>query len=364
MPSENKVVAVLLCGGIGIRLYPISTRENPKQFRDLLGTGRSMLQATVDRISPIVDEVLVVTNEAQKPLVEQQLPDAEIALEPEGMNSASAIHIAAVALARSYGADTTMIVLPCDHHITMPKKMLPALIAAIEVAKSAKLVTIGIPTTKAHTGYGYLACHTVPANFTNTSVAVLQFHEKPDARTAATYHADPCYFWNSGMFVWTAGSILAAIQQFMPANYEKIEEVAEWASSGKTFYWTLFFENLQQALSTLEGSSIDFDVMEKAANTGDVAMIIPEDFGWDDIGSFATLSEYWEKDLDGNRIASNSNVLLTDCKGCWVFNDGDMLVRHNLVNYLIVNCGGHSLEIPLFKLHEIGNISRKAQRLE
>ncbi|MDA8336266.1 MAG: mannose-1-phosphate guanylyltransferase [Peptococcaceae bacterium] len=263
--------AVIMAGGTGQRFWPLSRRARPKQFLPLMG-DRTMLQATVDRLTGWIPEenIIVVTGQAYLDTVSEQLPRIGNVLgEPCGRDTAAAVGLAARQLVDRDPA-AVMAVLPADHFIADPERFQTVLRAAAGWAAGGEwLVTMGVPPTRPDTGYGYIRRG---EKMDGDVYRVERFTEKPDAERAREFLASGRYLWNSGMFVWRADLILRLIARYLP------ELAAGLAGIGRG-------EKLAEVYPRLPRISIDYGVMERA----DRVLVLPGDFGWDDVGSWPAL---------------------------------------------------------------------------
>ena len=315
------VYAVIMAGGSGTRFWPFSTQSNPKQFHQLFGRG-TMLQNTAERISGLISQqqVMVVTNDSYTNIVADQLPMAlpkNIIGEPVAKNTAPCVAIAA-ALLEHQDPDAVMVVLPADHHITMPEAFLDVLEGAVTVAKKGEdLVTIGIKPSFAETGFGYIEADTKGSN-TNGDERVFQvkaFKEKPDLKTAEYFLEQGNYFWNSGMFVWKASKVLQEIQAHLPAMYDLLERAKP------EFGTDLEAAAIKDFYMECESISIDYGIMEKAASV----KVIPGDFGWNDVGSWSAVYELSEKDKESNALQA-LNYCLVDSNNNLIFSKSEKMM--------------------------------------
>ena len=321
------ITSVILCGGSGSRLWPLSREAYPKQFLSLTGGG-SLLGETIARLNFLStkNSVSVVSNEEHRFLIAQILetmPDIEslpIILEPAGRNTAPAIALAAMQAIES-DPHTLLLVLPADHAIRNVQKFIQAVEAGQQIARDGKLVTFGIVPTTANTGYGYIKSHVG-----NLPLApVEEFVEKPDSQTAQKYLDDGNYYWNSGMFLFSAKVFLSELKKFRPAIYEACEK----AYAGKK--QDLDFVRVDREIfEQCPSESVDYAVME---NTRD-AVVIPLDAGWSDVGSWQALWEIQAKD-DRNNV-SVGDVILEDVEGCYLHSDGRLIAAIGLKNHVIV----------------------------
>ena len=307
------MVAVIMAGGSGTRFWPLSRTKRPKQFLPLAGSGRSLIQATADRLEDLVgpEGVMVVTAGDQLELVQEQLPGVSVLVEPMAKNTAACIGFAAIKILSSIG-DVPMICLPADHLIHGVPQILEVYRRALACAgESASLVTIGIKPTHPETGYGYIhRGAAVPTEIGSDVYRVQRFVEKPDARTAEEYLVDGGYFWNSGMFIWRPTVILAALERFVPELHQALIEIMG--------HFDAIDEAaaVRQIYSQIKPVSIDVGVMERAEN---VLMLAGDSFRWSDVGSWAA----WVESLEAGVHRDTANVveadaLLIDSERCAV----------------------------------------------
>ncbi|TAN73547.1 MAG: mannose-1-phosphate guanylyltransferase, partial [Gallionella sp.] len=284
--SNSQVHAVILAGGSGSRLWPLSRQHLPKQFLSLDGDA-SLLQATIDRLFPLIGagSVLIVTQESHaKGEAYHALSRYRTLFEPVGRNTAPAIALAAACLMAD-GADPVMVVLPADHVIRDEAQFRDDLGTAIEAAESGKLVTFGIRPTRPDTGFGYIKAHRCSPldkggvggiRGMNKICEVERFTEKPDHAKAERFLEEGGYYWNSGMFVWRASVILAEIQQHLPAVYQVIQNIIAESRAAGTFQ-----QAVEKHFAAMPSISIDYGVLEKSSRVS----LVPCNIGWNDVGS-------------------------------------------------------------------------------
>ena len=319
----SKVHAVILAGGSGSRLWPMSRQNLPKQFLILNGEA-SLLQTTIDRLSPTIkgESVLIVTQESHaKGEAYHALLPYQALYEPIGRNTAPAIALAAAYLMVE-GVDPVMVVLPADHIITDEVSFRALLDVAIHAAQSGKLVTFGIKPTRPDTGFGYIKAH----QGEDTEVyTVERFTEKPDMATANKFLAAGNYYWNSGMFVWRASVILAEIKRYLPAVYQVVQTIIAENSAGTTFQ-----KAVERHFAAMPSISIDYGVLEKS----DRVSLIPCDIGWNDVGSWQAVHEISPKDEQGNAL--QGNVIAVDCKNSMIRAEKRLVAAIGIENLCVI----------------------------
>ena len=303
----TRLQPVLLSGGSGTRLWPLSREAYPKQFLALAGDD-TMVQATWRRVAPLAGAApIVVANEDHRFLVAEQLrqagaPRAAILLEPVGRNTAPAIAAAALQ-AMAGGNDPLLLVLPSDHVVTDEAAFHGAVREAIPAAAGGALVTFGIVPGAPETGFGY-----IQAEAGDGVRAVRRFVEKPDAATAARYLSEGGYYWNSGMFLFRASRYLAELGRHAPAMLAAVRAACDGAVRDGDF-----IRLDKAAFEACPADSIDYAVMEKT----DRAMVLPVDIGWNDVGSWSALWEVSAQDGDGN--AHHGDVIAVDSRNSYAW---------------------------------------------
>lgn len=325
---KMKRTALIMAGGKGERFWPRSRVSLPKQFLSLTDDGKTMIQLTVERISPLVniEDVYIATNKNYKELVKQQLPgipEENILCEPVGRNTAPCIGLGAAHVAKKYD-DATMIVLASDHLIKNNEIFTETFTQACEVAeKGENLVTIGITPNYPETGYGYIKYDQNTKE--GSAYAVEKFVEKPVLEVAKEYLADGHYLWNSGMFVWKVSTILNNFKKLLPESYAALMKIKE--SVGTADEETV----LNKEFMNLEAESVDYAIMEKADNI----YIIPGDFGWDDIGSWLAVGRIKKTDDDNNVV--NGNVVTVNTKNCVIEGADKLIATVGLRDMVVVD---------------------------
>lgn len=289
--------AVIMAGGRGERLWPLSRKETPKQFLKLLGNS-TLLQRTVERVLPLVslENTYVVVGREHVGLVREQLPDLSkqnIIVEPMGRGTAPCVGLAATRLSR-IDSRGVMIVLPADHVIADEERFLHLLDEAATLAQAGThLVTLGITPDRPATGYGYIQARPSQGDAKATVLQVERFTEKPDRDTAQRFLDEGNYYWNSGMFIWRIDTILREIETHMPKLHSGLMAIEEQTGAQD------YEETLARIYAQQEANSIDCGVLEKS----DHVLVIPTgDIGWSDVGDWSTVSEVLETDEAGNLI--------------------------------------------------------------
>jgi mannose-1-phosphate guanylyltransferase len=288
--------AAIMAGGVGTRLWPLSRQACPKQALELLG-DRTLFQRTIDRLAPLLspDRIVVVTGQKYAEILRPQapeLPDDNFILEPMGRDSGPAAALGALQLQRR-DPEAVMAMLPADHYIADEERFRAALSAAVKVAQTGKIVTLGIKPEFPSTGFGYIRQGGALGHFDGFEVfRAEQFAEKPDLVTASAFFESGRYSWNSGMFIWRVDRLLAEFQRQRPLTYRQLMTIADAMGTPDEV------RVLAEVWPRIEKVSVDYAIMEGAR---DVA-VIPVDIGWSDVGSWATLLEIIPGDDQGNVV--------------------------------------------------------------
>jgi mannose-1-phosphate guanylyltransferase len=319
-----------MAGGIGTRIWPHSRRRRPKQFLDILGTGRSLLQMTYDRFIEIADRdrFVIITYKKYLHLVKEQLPELnedQILVEPLRKNTAACIAYASYKI-HSIDPHATLVVSPADHLVLQEGKFAKTITQAIAAAQTPKrLITLGITPNRPETGYGYIQ---YLDNSGSSVKKVKTFTEKPNLKLAKTFLDSGDFVWNSGMFVWKTSSIIHAFEKYMPDLAEVFDEgLAFFGSESEGAF-------ISRAYTQLKSISIDYGIMEKSNHV----YVLPSDFGWSDLGSWNSLYEIAKK--DGSKNVVEANVMLYETENCYIKASPDKLVViQGLDNYLVSDNG-------------------------
>lgn len=326
-----KITAVVMAGGKGERFWPKSRTNLPKQFLSLTEDGKTMLQLTVERLSPLVcaEDIFLVTNRDYFDLAREQLPELpaeNILAEPAARNTAPCVGFAAAAIRRKYG-DAVMLVLPSDHLIKNADIYMDTLRQAVTVAEDGKnLVTIGIMPTYPETGYGYIDFRRNDAGSKYQGVYLVNgFVEKPDINTAKEYLASGQYLWNSGMFVWKASTILGEFERLIPQMYAGLQEIEKAMGTPD------FARVLSECYKAFPSESIDYGIMERAENI----YTIPGNFDWDDVGSWLALERVNRTNEYGNLV--RGDVITIGTKNTTILGDRKLIAAVGLEGMVVVD---------------------------
>ena len=329
---------VIMAGGIGSRLWPVSTPEMPKQFIDLLGVGKSLLQLTVERFRPVADiaGMWVVTSENYVDIVRKQLPEMpadHILAEPVPRNTAPCIAYACWRIMRE-DPEANIVVTPSDAIVLKTELFSEIISKALEfTASTSSIVTVGIHPDRPETGYGYICSSTKEEC---NVVKVNEFREKPDRETAERYLAAGNYFWNAGIFVWSVSTIVDQMRRHAPQIAGMMDKIA------RTFGTEEEKAALAEFFPQCDKISIDYAVMEKS----DSIYVISADLGWSDLGSWTSAGSHIAEGPDGNRVVGN-DVRLIDSEGCIVHAEGcKKVVVKGLKDYVVACRGGNLLVCP------------------
>jgi Mannose-1-phosphate guanylyltransferase len=337
------ICSIILAGGAGTRLWPISNSKTPKQFLKLFSEN-SMIVETSKRIEPAVPvhQQYVITGERYKNLTDKQFGGKiRILAEPLAKNTAPCILWAALKIMKDYGEDAVIVVLSSDHVVKDDHNFLIAVEAAVEEAKKGSIVTFGILPSRPETGYGYIEIAGTGYELNRTSQKIIAFKEKPTLEKAEEYIAAGNFFWNSGMFVFSARTIIQEFKRCCPDVYTCFEGIDPDNIA-----------NIEQAFSKTPSISIDYAVMEHT----DLGCCIPSEFGWSDVGSFQSLHEVHEKDQNGNVCFGDVNTKNTN--NCFI-SGNKRIVCIGIENLIVVEGSDSILVAPMNATKDIGDIAKK-----
>lgn len=339
-----------MCGGVGSRFWPFSRNDRPKQFLDFFGTGRSLLQMTVDRILPLIpaEHIILVTNSAYAGIIREQLPEIEesnILLEPARRNTAPCVCWAAHHI-KALDPEAAIVTLPSDHLILKEDTFREILEEGLSfVEKGERLLTIGLRPGSPHTGYGYIQIGERVEGYPGIC-KVKSFTEKPDLEMAKVFVESGEFYWNSGMFLWSADSVLQAFARYAP-------EIAAIFDAGNKAYATPAETSfIDEAFPGAPSISIDYAIMEKAGNV----FVKTADIGWSDLGSWKALYETSPKNREGN-VTQGCKALLHDCRNSVFAVNGDkIIVAAGLDNYIVAENDNALLIYPIAEEQKIRQV--------
>ncbi|MDP3353902.1 MAG: mannose-1-phosphate guanylyltransferase [Flavobacteriaceae bacterium] len=319
--------ALIMAGGVGSRFWPVSTQKFPKQFHDMLGTGESLLQRTFNRLEKLIpaSNILIATNAQYEDLVFNQLPfisKNQVLLEPVMRNTAPCILYAASKIYNS-NPNAVMIVAPSDHWIDDEKEFVKNIKQAFDACeKQDILMTLGIKPSSPNTGYGYINYK----KSENSIKKIIQFTEKPTLENAAKYVESSDYLWNAGIFIWSVKSILTSFNNYLPNMKQLFETDKEvWNSKDECDF---IYDHYEKS----ENISIDYGIMEKAENS----YVLPVDFGWNDLGTWGSLYEKLEKDIDKNALIGGEVIFRNSTNNMVKTSTHKKVVIQGLNNYIVI----------------------------
>ena len=332
--------AIIMAGGIGSRFWPISRTSHPKQFIDILGTGKTLIQNTYDRFLKVCpkENIYVVTNEIYTGLVKKQLPemaDNQILTEPVMRNTAPCIAYGSFKI-ESLSPDAVIVVAPSDHLILDENAFVATIEKSLKVASQNNcLITLGIKPSRPDTGYGYIQF--TESTLTDDFHKVKTFTEKPTLEIAKTFIQSGDFLWNAGIFVWSAKAIVSAFGQHLPDMHEIFADA-------RSVYNTPDEKALiHKSYAQCANISIDYGIMEKADNV----YVLPSEFGWSDLGTWASIYELAEKDYVGNAVIPSDKVIMYDSTDCMVNVPGEKLViLQGLHDFIVVEANNTLLICP------------------
>lgn len=344
--------ALILAGGKGTRLYPLSRSNNPKQFLKVLNED-SFLTNTVKRIDPLVNKenIFVVTNKEYIDKIHEELPQIKkenIFVEPSNKETATCIGLAAAKLSKM-DQDAVMIVLPSDHYIEGEKIFTDTIKSGVELAEKKRgLITVGVNPTRPETGYGYIEMGDPVTNNMDT-YRVARFTEKPNIEVAKDFILKGTYLWNSGMFIWRADVYLREMQKYLPKMYTSMSEIYKHVGEADED------EVIEREYKVIDGISVDFGIMQKTRK----AYVIQSKFQWDDIGSFAALARFIEESK-GNRVLGAA--YLEESENCTVFGKKNLVIGFGVKDLVIVDAGDVILVMDKEKDQELKHLLNEMKK--
>lgn len=326
---KNHYVAIM-AGGIGSRFWPMSRTDFPKQFLDILNTGRTLIQSTYDRFAKFIpaDNIYIVTSHQYKDIVLQQLPEmsaANVLAEPSRKNTAACIAYVSYKL-MELNPNANLICAPADHLITERDNFKKTCQEALHFTSHIKaLVTLGIKPNHPNTGYGYIQYESFAVG--ENVYKVKTFTEKPDLELAKTFITSGDFLWNAGIFVWQVKNIIKAFELLLPEMHEVFDMEKEWLNTERET------EALERIYPQCVNISIDYGIMEKADNV----YVIPSDFGWSDLGTWKSTYDTIDKDYLGNAVAGENVVIIDATKNMVHTGNNKLVVLQGLDDFIVVD---------------------------
>ena len=353
--TDKRNHIVIMAGGIGSRFWPMSTTECPKQFIDVLGVGRSLLQLTYDRFQGIClpENIWIVTNKKYLELCREQLPDVpteNILLEPCRRNTAPCIAYVSWRI-KSKNPKANVVVTPSDHIVTDTVEFQRVITSCLKfTGETDAIVTLGMKPNRPETGYGYIQADLSVSSPRNKEIfRVDSFREKPDIETAKKYVQQNNFFWNAGVFIWSVSTIVNAFRVYQPAISKVFEGMEHIYCTPEEQ------ENIDKCYPECENISVDYAIMEKAEEI----FVCPANFGWSDLGTWGSLLEQSKKDLYGNCLIGN-DINLYDSHNCIVhtLNEKQVVIQ-GLDGYIIAENDNRLLICKLSEEQRIKQFSEK-----
>ncbi|MFH1102688.1 MAG: mannose-1-phosphate guanylyltransferase/mannose-6-phosphate isomerase [Pseudomonadota bacterium] len=340
--------AVLLAGGVGARLWPVSREMFPKQLVRFFG-NRSLIQETITRLEPVVylKRLRVVCGELHFNEITKQIEQmgikaqGKIICEPCGRNTAPAILLAILTILEKE-TDAVICIFPADHVIKNPGRFNQNVMSAIELARQGYIVTFGIEPHYPETGYGYIEGGRPVAG---KAAAIKRFVEKPDRKTAGRYLRTGHFFWNSGMFAFKGSVMVEEFRVHQPEMFSRMNRFLKETPDQRAGIY-----------SEMPNISIDYAIMEKT----DKGVVLPSDFGWSDIGSWKSLFDFLSKDKDGNAITGD--VLARDTRGCLVMGEGRLVVTNSISDLVVIGTDDSVFVSDLEKSRDVKSIYKHLQQ--
>lgn len=337
MANNNHLV--IMAGGVGSRFWPMSTKDKPKQFIDVLGVGRTLIQLTYDRFEPICppENVWVVTNKKYVDIVKRQLPEipvGNILCEPCRRNTAPCIAYVSWRI-KNECPTANIVVTPSDHIVLNIPEFIRVISNSLSfTSETDAIVTLGMKATRPETGYGYIQADLTSSSPRNKEIfRVDSFREKPDLETAKKYLAENNYFWNAGIFLWSVRTIVNAFRIYQPALANIFESMSDVYGTDKEQ------DVIDERFPECENISVDYAIMEKAEEI----FVCPADFGWSDLGTWGSLLVQTKHDTDGNSIIGD-NVSVFETKNSIIHTVGcKQVVVQGLDGYIVAENDGRLL---------------------
>ena len=352
--AENHNHLVIMAGGVGSRFWPMSTEDKPKQFIDVLGVGRSLMQLTYDRFKGVcpAENVWVVTNAAYVETVAEQLPEiprGNILSEPCRRNTAPCIAYVSWRI-KVQDPNANIVVTPSDHVVMNVPEFQRVITSSLNFASETDaIITLGMKPTRPETGYGYIEADLAQQSLRNKEIfRVDSFREKPNLETAKEYISHSNYYWNAGIFIWNVRTIVNAFRMYQPLIAATFEEIIPVMGTGNEQ------KVVDEKYPECENISVDYAILEKAEEI----FVFPADFGWSDLGTWGSLQTLSKKDEEGNAIISQ-NVKLFESSNCIVNVEGAKQVAiQGLNGYIVAERDGRLLICKLADEQRIKEFSK------
>jgi mannose-1-phosphate guanylyltransferase len=353
--SKNlKIIPVILAGGTGTRLWPLSRESYPKQLLTLT-CGYSLLQQTILRIAnyPDLTNFIIICNEQHAALIQSQIDelklnlDYQLILEPVGRNTAPAVAVAANYILQ-HEPTANMLVLAADHHMEDEQRFMELIKQATHYAQQKHLITFGVHPTKPETGYGYIQ---VGQEITEDCYTITKFVEKPDYKTAQKYTESRKYYWNSGIFLFSASAYLAELKMHREDIYDAVHQATK-----EFIVYGHFVRFDKELFAKCPSESIDYAVMEKST----CGLMIKLDVVWSDLGTWSSIYEIMSKDEQQNSTVGD--VILYDCYGCYVYAQSRLVAAVGLSDQVIIETNDAVLVIPRARAQQVKDILQKLKK--
>lgn len=348
-----------MAGGVGSRFWPMSTLDTPKQFVDVMGCGRTLIQLTLDRFKEVVpaQNVWVVTSQAYADIVREQLPEVptnQVLLEPCRRNTAPCIAYVSWRI-KALNPKADIVVTPSDHIVMNVNEFQRIITSCLQfVSTSDAIVTLGIKPTRPETGYGYIQAELSCASARNKELfRVDSFKEKPDAATAEKYIKQSNYYWNSGIFIWNVSTVVNAFRVYQPVLSDIFEQMLPVYGTAQEQ------EIINKQFPQCESISVDYAILEKAEEI----FVFPSDFGWSDLGTWGSLRVNSECDASGNALIG-PNISVYESTGCIIHTTGmKQVVVQGLDGYVVAENNGTLLICKLQEEQRIKQFSNEGGAL-
>jgi len=345
---------LILAGGRGTRFWPRSRKRHAKQVLNVTAGERTLIQATVDRLAPVIppERIWILTNDFVRDEIVRQLPEvpqSQIIAEPAQRNTAPAIALAAHIL-QAIDPKAVFGVFPSDHVIGLPRRYLQFVRAAFRAAEKGRIGVLGIQPRWPETGYGYIEFPKGAAAGSTNALDVVSFHEKPDLKTAKKFFRAGRYFWNAGMFFWTADTALGAMRRYQPKTATLISSLPEYAHPD-------FAAKLAEVFPLCESVSVDYGVIEHADNVVGLAC---DEFGWNDVGSWDAVYELMPRDSNSN--AARSELLCADSTGNYIDCGRKLVALLGVRDLIIVDTPDALLVADRARAQQVSDIVKLLER--